>query len=223
MNPKIIETADGSHSLYLEELDENYHSFHGALNEANHVFIKNGLAYVSEKTSDISIFEMGFGTGLNALVTHKYASENNLNISYSAIEKHPLNWGICKELNYVNELKSSVFVIFYESLHLSDWGEGVLIDDSFKLKKIKGEIESVILDEKFDLIYFDAFGPQAQSDMWTIDIFKKMYNALKPNGVFVTYCAKGQVRRDLESVGFTMERLPGPPGKREMLRGIKTT
>lgn len=221
MNPKIVKTSDGSHSLYLEDLDENYHSIHGALNEANHVFIKNGLEYLAKNKSEISIFEMGFGTGLNALATQKFALQNNLIIAYTSVEKHPLDWELCKKLNYIKELKTKELNAFYESIHLSEWNSSVKVESNFISHKIQGEIESIELNEMYDLIYFDAFGPRAQSDMWTVDIFEKLYDALNENGVFVTYCAKGQVRRDLESIGFKMERLPGPPGKREMLRGKK--
>lgn len=223
MNPKIIKTSDGSHSLYREDLDENYHSIHGAINEANHVFIKNGLEFVAENKSEISIFEMGFGTGLNALVTRNYALKNNLIISYTSVENHPLSYDLCEKLNYDKKIISNNLNSFYESLHLSKWNSSIELEKDFFLHKIEGEIESINLAKKYDLIYFDAFGPRAQSDMWTIEIFQKLFNALNTNGVFVTYCAKGQVRRDLESVGFKIERLPGPPGKREMLRGIKTT
>lgn len=221
MNPKIIKTSDGSHSLYLEDLDESYHSVHGAMNESNHVFIKNGLSHVAQNKTDISIFEMGFGTGLNALVTRDYALHNKLKIRYTSIEKHPLELDLCQSLNYYKIIKSSNLKSFYESLHLGEWGSFAEIDERFFLLKIKGDIEFVNLNEKYDLIYFDAFGPRVQLDMWTVEIFQKLYNALNSNGVFVTYCAKGQVRRDLERVGFKMERLPGPPRKREMLRGIK--
>lgn len=221
MNPKIIKTSDGSSSLYREDIDENYHSVHGAINEANHVFISKGLDFVSKNKSEISIFEMGFGTGLNALVTHFFALDNELKINYTSIEKYPLMWELCKKMNYLEEMDRGGLTTFFENIHTCNWGEIIEIESNFNLHKIEGEIETLEINDPFDLIYFDAFGPRAQSDMWSIDIFKKMHSILKPNGVFVTYCAKGQVRRDLESVGFKMERLPGPPGKREMLRGIK--
>ena len=153
MKPKIIKTSDGSHSLYLEELDENYHSVHGAMNEALHVFIKNGLEFIAQNKSEISIFEMGFGTGLNALVTQEYALKNNLEIRYTAIEKHPLGWDLCSDLNYVKNIKTSNLNLFYESIHLSVWNSEKEIDKTFFLNKIKGEIESVNFNEKYDLIY----------------------------------------------------------------------
>jgi tRNA U34 5-methylaminomethyl-2-thiouridine-forming methyltransferase MnmC len=221
MQPKLVKTADGSHSLYVEHLDEHYHSVHGAVNEALHVFIKNGLSKVAETTSTIKIFEMGFGTGLNALVTKQFAQNNNLKIDYSAIEAFPLSWDECKPLNYLEQLNAPDLAAFFQSIHQVEWNKKTAIDEQFSLHKIHAKIEDVSLNETFDLIYFDAFGPRAQNDMWTKEIFQKLYNATTNNGVFVTYCAKGQVRRDLESVGYKMERLQGPPGKREMLRGIK--
>jgi tRNA U34 5-methylaminomethyl-2-thiouridine-forming methyltransferase MnmC len=221
MQPKLVKTADGSHSLYLEHLDEHYHSVHGAVNEALHVFIKNGLSKVAETTSTIKIFEMGFGTGLNALVTKQFAQNNNLKIDYSAIEAFPLSWDECKPLNYLEQLNALDLAAFFQFIHQVEWNKKTAIDEQFSLHKIHAKIEDVSLNETFDLIYFDAFGPRAQIDMWTKEIFQKLYNATTNNGVFVTYCAKGQVRRDLESVGYKMERLQGPPGKREMLEGMK--
>jgi tRNA U34 5-methylaminomethyl-2-thiouridine-forming methyltransferase MnmC len=221
MQPKLVKTADGSHSLYLEHLDEHYHSVHGAVNEALHVFIKNGLSKVAETTSTIKIFEMGFGTGLNALVTKQFAQNNNLKIDYSAIEAFPLSWDECKPLNYLEQLNALDLAAFFQAIHQVEWNKKTAIDEQFSLHKIHAKIEDVSLNETFDLIYFDAFGPRAQIDMWTKEIFQKLYYATTNNGVFVTYCAKGQVRRDLESVGYKMERLQGPPGKREMLRGLK--
>jgi tRNA U34 5-methylaminomethyl-2-thiouridine-forming methyltransferase MnmC len=221
MGVKLVVTADGSHSLYVEHLDEHYHSVHGAVNEALHVFIKNGLELVLQKKQSIKIFEMGFGTGLNALVTKQFAQKNNLKIDYTTIEAFPLSWDECQALNYTQELNAPELIPFFQSIHHVEWDKKIVIDEHFLLHKIHAKIEDVSLNETFDLIYFDAFGPRAQNDMWTKEIFKKLYNASSNNGVFVTYCAKGQVRRDLESVGYKMERLQGPPGKREMLRGIK--
>ena len=221
MSVKLVVTADGSHSLYVEHLDEHYHSVHGAVNEALHVFIKNGLEFVSQKAKSIKIFEMGFGTGLNALATKQFAHKNNLSIEYTAIEMHPLIWEDCQALNYLEELKATELTSFFQSIHHAEWNKIIVIDEHFLLHKIHAMLEDVVLNDAFDLIYFDAFGPRAQSDMWTKEIFQKLFDVTANNGVFVTYCAKGQVRRDLESVGYTMERLQGPPGKREMLRGVK--
>jgi len=219
--PKIITTSDGSHSLYVEHLDEHYHSVHGAVNEALHVFIKNGLEFVAKSKQEIRIFEMGLGTGLNALATKQFAQKNNLKIDYTSIEAYPLLWEECQTLNYLEELKVAELTSFFQSIHQAEWNKKIAIDKHFSLHKIHSKIEDVSLSDTFDLIYFDAFGPRAQGDMWTKEIFQKLHNATANSGVFVTYCAKGQVRRDLESVGYTMERLQGPPGKREMLRGTK--
>jgi tRNA U34 5-methylaminomethyl-2-thiouridine-forming methyltransferase MnmC len=221
MSVKLVVTADGSHSLYVEHLDEHYHSVHGAVNEALHVFIKNGLEFASQKAKSIKIFEMGFGTGLNALATKQFDHKNNLSIEYTTIELHPLTWKDCQALNYLEELEATELTSFFQSIHQVEWNKKIVIDEHFSLHKIHAKLEEAVLNDAFDLIYFDAFGPRAQSDMWTKEIFQKLYDATANNGVFVTYCAKGQVRRDLESVGYTMERLQGPPGKREMLRGTK--
>lgn len=221
MGVKLVVTADGSHSLYVEHLDEHYHSVHGAVNEALHVFIKNGLELVSQKKQSIKIFEMGFGTGLNALATKQFAQKNNLNIEYTAIEAFPLLWDECQTLNYLEELKAPELIPFFHAIHQLEWNKTIAMDEHFSLHKIHGKIEDITLNEIVDLIYFDAFGPRAQNDMWTTNIFQKFYNSTANEGVFVTYCAKGQVRRDLENVGYKMERLQGPPGKREMLRGVK--
>ena len=221
MKHKVIKTKDGSSTLYVEELDEHYHSIHGAVNEALHVFIENGLNKIAEKKQDIAIFEIGFGTGLNALVTQDFALKHNLNIQYSAIEKYPISSDVCAHLNYVEFIENKALNIFFTDLHTSAWQKPIDITPQFTLEKIKDDIKTYKFTSTFDLIYFDAFGPRAQQEMWDKAIFQKLYDALNPNGIFVTYCAKGQVRRDLASVGFDVERLPGPPGKREMLRGIK--
>jgi tRNA U34 5-methylaminomethyl-2-thiouridine-forming methyltransferase MnmC len=210
---KVITTNDGSSSVFIEELDEHYHSIHGAIQEAIHVFLRMGLDHVKEEP--VHILEVGFGTGLNCLLT----SLTNRKVFYHGIEAYPIGSDLISSLNYVNEIENSEQL--FSKIHDANWGLEESINENFTLFKHKVRLEEVELESKYNLIYFDAFGPRAQGELWHVDYFRKIYEALKPGGIFVTYCAKGQVRRDLMEVGFTMERLPGPPGKREMLRGVK--
>jgi tRNA U34 5-methylaminomethyl-2-thiouridine-forming methyltransferase MnmC len=214
---KVIKTEDGSTTLYLEELDETYHSRHGAIQEAMHVFIKNGLEK-SDK-NPVRIFEMGFGTGLNAFLT--YIKEKHRSVYYTGIEKYPVPDSILEEVKYWEEVDASKEEFL--QLHESDWGEFKKISDSFHLRKLEDDLSTFSLKEEFDLIYYDAFGPRAQDEMWQKEVLEKVVNLMAPEAIFVTYCAKGQVRRDLQELGLDMERVPGPPGKREMLVGRKVS
>lgn len=216
---EIKQTADGSNTIYLPELNENYHSFHGAIQEAHHVFINNGLNRFMSK-SEISIFELGFGTGLNALLTNLWAETNHVKIQYTSIEAFPVPIDICQKMDYPSHLDNSSLEVYSKLLN-ADWGQYVLLSNLFSIKKIKGVIQEWSYDQKFDLIYFDAFGPRAQPEMWELSIMEKMFNSLRRNGILVTYCAQGQFRRNLKSTGFKVESLPGPPGKREMTIAIK--
>lgn len=210
---KIIKTADGSTTLYVEELDETYHSRHGAIQEAMHVFIDTGLNRCDKK--NVRIFEMGFGTGLNAYLTLLNSKEKS--IEYTGLEKYPVPQEVYKEVDYWKELHREEKDFL--KLHESSWEDFNSINDNFKLRKIQGDLKSLDLKEKFDLIYYDAFGPRAQETLWSKEVLERVVNIMDKDSVFVTYCAKGQVRRDLQELGLEMERLPGPPGKREMLFG----
>lgn len=223
MNLTLKLSNDGSHTIYREDIDETYHSIHGAIQEAEHVFIKKGIDYLTKKNilSNINILEIGFGTGLNALLTANYSLDNKQKISYIGIEKHPLDTKIIKKLNYSILIDKVFTKKHFDLIHNSEWGKTININKYIALCKIKTTLEELILEENIDLIYYDAFGPKSQPEMWHIDNFYKLYNILSIGGVLVTYCAKGQVRRDLQKVGFDVERLEGPPGKREMLRAIK--
>lgn len=223
MNREIIITADGSSTIYIPEWDEQYHSKHGAIQEAYHVFIKHGLHYFFNFNKiDLSILEIGFGTGLNTFITLLEAHKINANINYFGVEAYPVSLDEIGQLNYVAELsKQGDGKVFFEKMHKISWNEKHLISNNLSLTKqncLFHEIDDV---NKHDLIYFDAFGARVQPELWTEVIFEKMYKALKSKGVLVTYSAKGSVRRAMQAVGFTVERLPGPPGKREMLRAIK--
>ena len=221
LNREVIKTADGSKTIHIGQWNENYHSSHGALQEAKHVFIQHGLSLFLNQDS-ISLLEVGFGTGLNAALTLENAANKNVFIHYVGVEAFPVTCEELIELNYANLFDEKEFSNTYDAMHESDWEKEVKITPDFSLTKRREKLQTIeFLDNTFDLIYFDAFGPRVQGELWTIEIFTKMYNALKTGGVFVTYCAKGQVKRDLKSVGFTVEVLPGPPGKREMTRGRK--
>lgn len=213
----IKKTNDGSTTIYLPDLDENYHSNHGAIQEALHVFIQHGL-HTFPTNKPLNIFEMGFGTGLNAGLT---LSEAQQTINYFGIEAYPVEETLLKELNY-SELHPKLTASIFSKIHSVEWNQLCPITENFNLKKIKSKIEDFQLPSNyFDLIYFDAFGSRAQKEMWNIDILEKMFLGLKPEGKLVTYCAKGQFKRDLKSLGFMVESLPGPPGKREMTRAVK--
>jgi tRNA U34 5-methylaminomethyl-2-thiouridine-forming methyltransferase MnmC len=215
---EIFTTNDGSTTFYLPEINEYYHSHHGAIQEAKHVFLKNGLLF-NDKLKEIKILEIGFGTGLNAFLT--LLESKNKQLEYHTIEAYPLNSEQIAQLNFVKLINQNLLDLFHK-IHSSDWEKLQEITTSFLLKKNKLKIQDFKPKNQFyDLIYFDAFGPRVQPEMWTIEIFKKMFIFLKPKGILVTYCAKGQVKRDLKSVGFTVETLAGPPGKREMIRAIR--
>ena len=214
----IKTTGDGSTTLFVPELDEHYHSVYGAMNESLHVFIKAGLNSFPDKET-IKVFEVGFGTGLNAYLT--WLKRNNSKIHYCAIEKYPLHDGI---INIINPMIVGKERDIYLKLHQVAWGKWEEIDQNFLLKKIQGDLRDIDIDETgFDLIYFDAFAPDKHPDLWTESVFNKMYSLLAPSGYLVTYCAKGLIRRMLQDVGFNVERLPGPPPKKEMLRAQKIT
>lgn len=220
---EIITTADGSHSLYVPDLDEHYHSYHGSIKESQRVFIELGLAHVAENLGSISILEVGMGTGLNVLMTALANEGLNKSIRYDAIEAFPLEDELLNKLNYADQLLHPSAAELFQSIHLAPWNEGAEITDLFTLTKIEAPIESIDFSpEQYDLIYFDAFAPEVQGELWTEEIFAKMYAILKPGGVLSTYCVKGDVKRALQDRGFAIEKHKGPEGgKREVLRAIK--
>ncbi|EZH72890.1 SAM-dependent methyltransferase [Aquimarina atlantica] len=223
MQRKIITTADGSKTIHLPELNEHYHSKHGAINEAKHVFIKSGFDHVLSKngSDSLDIMEMGFGTGLNAFITFLEAEKINVPIYYVGVEGYPVALSEAKLMNYPEMLAVKEKQPVFDAMHQSLWELPVDITSNFKLVKRKQFFADITDKNGFDLIYFDAFGARVQPELWTIEIFRKMYEALRSRGVLVTYSAKGSVRRAMQEVGFVVERLPGPPGKREMLRATK--
>ena len=220
MKREIIKTSDGSTTIHIPEWNEQYHSIHGAIQEANHVYINNGLKY--KFSNEIAVLEIGFGTGLNSFMTFLATQNKELLIEYVGVEAYPILEEELLKLNYVAELGASQFAKIFESFHSCSWEEKHQITSHFTLLKRKQFFHEIEDENKFDVIYFDAFGARVQPELWTEEIFFKMFLALKPEGVLVTYAAKGSVRRAMQSVGFNVERLPGPPGKREMLRAIKS-
>ncbi len=220
MKRKIITTADGSKTIHIEDWNEQYHSKHGAIQEAYHVFIKNGLHLFENQ--NVSILEIGFGTGLNAIITYLEAAKKKLNVDYVGVEGYPVSIEELSHLNYVDQLDEKELKGVFEKMHASNWGDMISISEIFSLQKQQKDFQEISDEEVFDLIYFDAFGARVQPELWTVCVFEKMYNALKKDSYLVTYSAKGSVRRAMQEVGFSVERLPGPPGKREMLRAKKT-
>ncbi|MCF8230438.1 MAG: tRNA (5-methylaminomethyl-2-thiouridine)(34)-methyltransferase MnmD [Bacteroidales bacterium] len=220
MKRKLIITEDGSHSYYLPEMEETYHSIHGAITESEHVFIKNGLAVISKQ--NINVFEIGFGSGLNALLCYAYALRNSVEIDYQGIEKYPLQTKEYNNLNYPQQLDFGNAQEVFENMHHLSWDKRQHVSSFFSLHKIQADALKFKFPEDWaDLVLFDAFGPEKQSEIWKREMMEKMFRLCKRAGVLVTYSAKGQLRRDLKNCGFSIEKLPGPPGKREMSRAIK--
>lgn len=238
MQRKIITTGDGSKTIQIEDWNEQYHSIHGAIQEANHVYIKHGLLFCfeerksslecfkREEASDdmpqnISILEIGFGTGLNAFLTLLQAKEHQTQVDYVGVEAFPISSNEMKALNYTEQLQVPEKRSLFDEMHIISWEKDVRLTPYFTLQKQQKLFKDITDANRFNLIYFDAFGARVQPELWTESIFKSMFEALKPNGILVTYAAKGSVRRAMQAVGFNIEKLPGPPGKREMLRARK--
>jgi tRNA U34 5-methylaminomethyl-2-thiouridine-forming methyltransferase MnmC len=219
MRRDIIQTLDGSTTIHLPDLNESYHSKHGAIQEAQHVYIKNGFSLFKGKP--VSILEIGFGTGLNAFITFLEAQKTGQEINYVGVEAYPVSADELLQMNYVQELQAQNQSDFFTKMHESEWEEENLLSKNYKLTKRKQLFEDIADIEQFELIYFDAFGYGVQPELWSTEIFQKMYNALKPDGVLVTYAARGVVKRSMTEVGFKVEKLAGPPGKREMFRATK--
>lgn len=217
---ELIHTADGSHTIYVPELNEHYHSVNGAVTESKHVYCNNGFSY--HPAENPVVFEAGFGTGLNCLVTALQAELTARPVYYITLEKYPLAERFVEKLNYGNLFNEKGMELF-RKIHESSWEVPVQITPYFMLLKIKDDLTRTgwRLPQMVDVIYFDAFGPDKQPEMWTAEIFTRIYAYTSPGGVIVTYSAKGEVKRRLQQAGFQTEKLPGPPGKKEMLRGIK--
>lgn len=221
METKLVVTGDGSTSLFIPDLDEHYHSIHGAIQESMHVFIHAGLKPLLASKKEIQILEIGFGTGLNALLTAIESMKQNVAIQYTTIEKYPISPEFITQLNFCSLVDDPNCSNWFKKIHDCEWEQMTAISQNFFLKKIKADFKTIEFTNAFDVLYYDAFAPSAQPELWTEDIFKIMYKALKKEGILVTYCAKGIVKRTMKSVGFEVVALPGPPGKREMTKAIK--
>lgn len=211
-------TADGSHTLFIPSMDEHYHSVNGAVQESRHVFIEAGMHRVEKDA--FHVMEIGFGTGLNAFLTLLEASCLTKRVVYHSVELYPLQTALVQTLNYPEVICKEKASLFY-ALHEAEWDTFVPITSFFTLHKIAGDSNRISLPEHIDLIYFDAFAPDKQPGMWNQAIFNRLYEHTATNGILTTYCAKGVVRRMMQEAGYAVERIPGPPGKREMLRAIR--
>jgi tRNA U34 5-methylaminomethyl-2-thiouridine-forming methyltransferase MnmC len=222
MTLEIFTTLDGSDTLFVPELNEHYHSRFGAVQESRQVFIEHGFMAVKDTGEPVKIFEMGFGTGLNTLLTLLAAKELNLKVNYTSIEKFPLHSEVWERLNYGSDISLPGSRNEFREIHEAPWDQAVGLTGSFTLKKIHADIAGFIPAETgFDVVYFDAFSPDVQPDLWTQEVLGPIGNWLKPGGILVTYSCKGSVKRILKANGFKVEKLPGPPGKRTVLRGIR--
>lgn len=223
MQKVIIEaTADGSHTLFVPDLNEHYHSTNGALQESELVFIENGLHHIPGCIKEINVLEVGFGTGLNALLTVLESKKQRRKINYIAVEPEPVADDLLEQLNYPSVIGSTEAVGYFKKIHEAGWIYPAFLSDYFIISKIQAKLQEIsLLDDQFHLVYFDAFGPDVQPDLWTEQIFAQLFKCLKPEGILVTYSCKGTVKRALKSAGFTIEKLPGPAGKREVLRAMK--
>lgn len=222
---EVVETADGSHTVYSADFDEHYHSHHGALAESRHVFLKSGLMYCDHGADPgvLRVFEMGFGTGLNALLALQYSRDQGIPIEYWAVEKYPLPTDLCHSLNYPTLPGMEDTDGGFRELIDAAWNIPVKLNADFSLRKIEGDFFDIELPRgRFDLIFFDAFGSRAQPDMWEELALRRCFDMLVVGGAWVTYAAKGSARRAMEAIGFDVERIPGAPGKREMMRAVKT-
>jgi tRNA U34 5-methylaminomethyl-2-thiouridine-forming methyltransferase MnmC len=215
----IIQTRDGSTTIHIEDWDECYHSRFGAIQEAQHVFIKKGLSLFENES--VSILEIGFGTGLNAFITFLEHSKFNQKINYVGVEAFPVSLEEAALMNYVAELNAVSQKFIFDKMHQCNWEESIVLNEDFVFTKRKQFFADIDDIEKFDLIYFDAFGYDVQPELWSVGIFKKMFEALKMQGVLVTYAARGIIKRNMIEAGFIVEKHEGAPGKREMFRARK--
>ncbi len=217
---EIRKTKDGSHTLFVPELNEHYHSSFGAVQESLHVFIHAGLHYFNKPKQRLSIFEAGFGTGLNALLTLQFMADKS--IKYTSVEAYPVDDETILKLNYPELCDFADAGQIFSKLHQARWDVDTKITSEFVLKKIRADIRSMVLPKnEFDLIYYDAFAPNVQPELWTEEIFAKLFSAMSPGGILVTYSSKGLVKQNLRKSGFEVQRLTGPPGKRHILRASK--
>ncbi|MDR0612018.1 MAG: tRNA (5-methylaminomethyl-2-thiouridine)(34)-methyltransferase MnmD [Dysgonamonadaceae bacterium] len=211
MKIEIQLTADGSPTLFLPEMDEHYHSVNGAVRESQHVYIEAGFKQC--RKSEIHVLEMGFGTGLNVLLTALEAENQKIKVFYTGLEKFPLPAKITDRLNYSE-------TALFRAIHLAEWEKSVPVNPYLYLKKIRTDFRDFNFPDKYDVVYYDAFAPDKQPGVWSSELFDRIFSSMNRGGIITTYCAKGNVRRMMQQAGFAVERIPGPPGKREMLRAV---
>jgi len=214
---KHISTGDGSSSFYIEELKETYHSKHGAIQESKHVFIDQGMAYLGKNSQ--KILEVGMGTGLNVLLAAEYALQRKIKTNLTTLEPFPIDADLISKVNYADKLSSASAASTFSLIHSSRWETEIKLNDYLSFTKHKVKLEEFKPKIAFDLFFYDAFGPHAQPELWAAEVFRQLAEISKKGTVLVTYCAQGQFKRNLKAAGFSVERLPGPPGKREMTRG----
>lgn len=219
MKLNVVATSDGSNTIKIVDWNEHYHSKHGAMQEAIHVYIKNGLDFINSK--NVSVFEMGFGTGLNTFLTYLYANDNSRKIKYHSIEIDPLSLELVNQLKYPQQLDKYNKKNIFNRIHSCEWNVEHILSSNFKLFKIHDCIHNYVFKTKFDLVFYDAFSPRVQPELWNEEVLIKVSNQLNYRGVIVTYCAKGEVKRVLKKLGMQVNSLGGPIGKREMIRAIR--
>lgn len=219
MKIRIETTADGSHTLFVPEMNEHYHSINGAIQESQHVYIKAGFNQC--RKPEIHVLEMGFGTGLNALLTALDAERRKIKVFYTGLEKFPLSQEIINHLNYseISVIAGLIRNPLFQTIHQAGWGKSEFIHPYFNLEKIQTDFRDFDFPDKYDVVYYDAFAPDKQPEVWSQELFDKIFSAMNPDGILTTYCAKGSIRRMMQQAGFSVERIPGPVGKREILRG----
>lgn len=220
MGRELVQTADGSHSLYVPALNERYHSRHGAIQESSHVFVDMGFRPMADGLSTVKVLEMGFGTGLNALLTALEAMQLQVRVEYWAVEAYPLHPEEVEALNYPHLVGGTEAGAVWESIHAAPWNARVEVCPQFCLTRLHTRMEGLALEERVHLVYFDAFAPEKQPELWTEAMFQNMRRHMEPGGRLTTYCAKGAVRRVMQAAGFQVQKVKGPPGKREMLIAI---
>ncbi len=220
---RVITTEDGSSSIYHEGLRETYHSFHGAIQESQHVFIKAGLNYwlSQNRGQPVDILEVGMGTGLNVILTLRAQLEIGFPVHYTTLEPFPLPENVLQAVNYKELLNHRVLSELFDRIHELPWDQEVSASLEFNLEKLKTTLQEFATERAYDLVYFDAFAPNKQPELWGVQWLRKVHYLMKPGALLTTYCAKGQFKRDLKAVGFEVEPLPGPPGKMEMVRATK--
>ncbi|MDH3708984.1 MAG: tRNA (5-methylaminomethyl-2-thiouridine)(34)-methyltransferase MnmD [Cyclobacteriaceae bacterium] len=222
MDPQIRITGDGSTTLYAPDLDETYHSMNGAIKESQHVFMEQGLEYYvgQASKSPVTILEIGLGTGLNAWLSWHFADNRQVTLQYTSLDPFPLEPHILKELNYSSIISLPGQPVSFDRIHEIAWEQAQPLSDYFTLYKVPQRIQDFQETGTFDVVYFDAFAPNKQPEIWEKEVLEKVKSLMEPGSCLVTYCAQGQFKRNLQSLGFEVSTLPGPPGKKEMTRAV---